>query len=62
MAFLSGGQLSTDKVILQFLHILTAHFPVWAEIKSSICPIFTFNDKEDIFLRLQIKVEIENMP
>ena len=32
MSFLSGGQLSTDKLVLQFVHIFIIQFPVWAGI------------------------------
>ena len=34
MSFLSGGQLSTDKLVLQFVHIFIVLFPVWAGIKE----------------------------
>ena len=33
MSFLSGGQLSTDKLVLQFVYIFIVSFPVWAGIK-----------------------------
>ena len=33
MSFLSGGQLSTDKLVLQFVYIFRVSFPVWAGIK-----------------------------
>ena len=34
MFFLSGGQLSTDKLVLQFVHIFIVLFPVSAGIKE----------------------------
>ena len=33
MSFLSGGQLSTDKLVLQFVYIFIIPFPVWAGVK-----------------------------
>ena len=33
MSFLFGGQLSTDQLVLQFVHIFKVSFPVWAGIK-----------------------------
>ena len=33
MSFLFGGQLSTDKLILQLVYIFIVPFPVWAGIK-----------------------------
>ena len=36
MSLLSGGQLSTEKLVLQFFYMFTVSFPVWAGIKLSV--------------------------
>ena len=36
MSFLSEGQLSTDKLVLQFVYIFTVSFSVLAGIKKAI--------------------------
>ena len=35
MSFPSGGQLSTDKLVLNAMYIFIVPFPVWAGIVSS---------------------------
>ena len=44
MSFLSGGQLSTDKLVVQFVYIFTVSF--WAGIKINSNP--NRNDKSNI--------------
>ena len=39
MSFLFGGQLSTEKIILQFLYIFIVLFTVWAGINFDSSPI-----------------------
>ena len=43
MSFLSGGQLSTDKLVLQFVHNIIVSFPVWAGIKINSSPNMVLN-------------------
>ena len=38
MPFLSEGYLSTDKLVLQFVHNIIVSFPVWAEIQINSSP------------------------
>ena len=38
MSFLYGGQLSTNKLVLQFVQIFIVSFPVWAGIKINSSP------------------------
>ena len=47
MSFLFGGQLSTDKLISQFVYIFIVPFPVWVEI--NLIPAQTGNGIIDMW-------------
>ena len=48
MSVLSGGQLSTDKLVIQLLFVFKVLFPVWAGIKISSSPSRKLNQLGDV--------------